>query len=195
MAAVVVKVGGSLLKAGRLDAVLDVIAAGRLPIVVVPGGGFFADAVRTAQAEMGFNDRLAHRLALLSMHQMAEVIVNRSARFQAGASLTAIEVILAAGRVPVLLPFDMMAEDPTLPQDWSVTSDGIAARLTELIGGDQVVLLKSADIDRAASLEALVLGGVVDPTYAEIVARAGISSHILGPGQMADLKAVVNARV
>ena len=71
----VVKLGGSLLgEPARLRAWLARLASGNLgPCLIVPGGGPFADAVRTAQAALGFDDRLAHRLALDAMGRMAEV--------------------------------------------------------------------------------------------------------------------------
>lgn len=71
----VVKLGGSLLAdPARLRAWLGRLAAGALgPCLIVPGGGPFADAVRNAQAALGFDDALAHRLALDAMGRMAEV--------------------------------------------------------------------------------------------------------------------------
>jgi hypothetical protein len=74
-APIVVKLGGSLLAdPARLRAWLAQLAAGALgPCLIVPGGGPFADAVRTAQAALGFDDALAHRLALDAMGRMAQV--------------------------------------------------------------------------------------------------------------------------
>src|SRR5437763_974004 len=65
----VIKLGGSHAFAPHLAHWLDAIGhcAGR--IVVVPGGGPFADAVRDAQPRMGFDDSAAHRMALLAMEQ------------------------------------------------------------------------------------------------------------------------------
>ena len=34
-------------------------------MIVVPGGGPFADAVRASQAEIGFDDAAAHEMAML----------------------------------------------------------------------------------------------------------------------------------
>ncbi|WP_245930562.1 uridylate kinase [Methylobacterium radiodurans] len=78
----VVKLGGSLLAdPERLRARLRRLAVGADgPCLIVPGGGPFADAVRTAQAALGFDDRLAHRLALDAMGQMAEVFLDLEPR-------------------------------------------------------------------------------------------------------------------
>ncbi|GJD57342.1 uridylate kinase [Methylobacterium dankookense] len=74
-APIVVKLGGSLLgEPARLRAWLARLTAGALgPCLIVPGGGPFADAVRNAQGALGFDDALAHRLALDAMGRMAEV--------------------------------------------------------------------------------------------------------------------------
>ena len=63
----VVKLGGSFAGSVELPAWLDALArcAGR--VVVVPGGGPFAEAVRAAQPKMRFDDHAAHRMAVLAM--------------------------------------------------------------------------------------------------------------------------------
>ena len=49
--ALVVKLGGSLSETGELKRWLALITRARRPLIVVPGGGAFADAVRRAPAE------------------------------------------------------------------------------------------------------------------------------------------------
>ena len=71
MKPLVVKIGGSLVETGRLREILAIVARAQRPTVIVPGGGPFADAVRNAQAEFGFSDEAAHRMAILAMHQTA----------------------------------------------------------------------------------------------------------------------------
>ena len=71
---VIVKLGGSVVRAPELSSWLDAIVAARRPIVVVAGGGALADEVRACQAELGFGDPAAHRMALLAMDQLAWAI-------------------------------------------------------------------------------------------------------------------------
>jgi len=68
---VVVKLGGSVVRSGRLTPWLDAMTAAEQPIVVVPGGGALADEVRSCQRQLGFGDPAAHRMALLAMDQLA----------------------------------------------------------------------------------------------------------------------------
>jgi 5-(aminomethyl)-3-furanmethanol phosphate kinase len=56
----IVKLGGSHAIGPHLKDWLAAIVAEAGSIAIVPGGGPFADAVRTAQASMGYDDRAAH---------------------------------------------------------------------------------------------------------------------------------------
>jgi 5-(aminomethyl)-3-furanmethanol phosphate kinase len=56
-----------------------------------------------------------------------------------------------------------------LPQDWSVTSDGLAAWLACRIAHSEVALIKSCAVPKGASPEHLVAAGIADPTFARIV--------------------------
>ena len=65
----IVKLGGSHATGPHLWDWLAAIAAEAGSIAIVPGGGPFADAVRSAQASIGFDDRAAHAMALMAMAQ------------------------------------------------------------------------------------------------------------------------------
>ena len=75
---IVIKLGGSLEQAKTLADGLTRIAqhysqqhSQQQAVVIVPGGGVFADTVRAAQHQWQFNDRIAHEMAILAMQQMA----------------------------------------------------------------------------------------------------------------------------
>ena len=75
----VVKVGGSLgarpRTLRRLMSTLAVLAR-RHPLVVVPGGGPFADQVRRADRRFGLGDSPAHWMAILAMDQYAHLLAS-----------------------------------------------------------------------------------------------------------------------
>jgi len=186
----VVKVGGSLAETGRLEAVLAIIAAARIPVVIVPGGGPFADTVRRLQGDMHFDDAIAHRLAMLAMEQMAECMVSKQAGLKVARSIDEISDAVMDGQIPVWAPLTMIGEDKTIAADWSATSDSLAGRLAELLE-TPLVLLKSVNVESGASADDLAGQGVVDPLFPEIVARAGLSWSIFGPGDDAALAALL----
>ena len=169
------------------------IGAARIPVVIVPGGGPFAESVRELQRAMHFNDAVAHRLAMLAMHQMAELMMSLQGGLEIAQSLDEISAVLRRDEVPVWVPLRMIADDVMIPAGWTATSDSLAARLAELLGGANLVLLKSVDVEKEASAEELARRDVVDPEFPTIVARAGLSWSIFGPGNDADFAAALEA--
>src|SRR5690606_15552356 len=126
----VIKVGGSLANDPGLPRLLetlaDLAAAGRR-LVVIPGGGPFADAVRAACAAHDPGPGAAHWMAILAMDQYAHLL----AACTPGAALVVepeeIAGVLAAGRTAVLAPYAWLRAADPLPHGWDVTSDSIAA--------------------------------------------------------------------
>jgi 5-(aminomethyl)-3-furanmethanol phosphate kinase len=79
------------------------------------------------------------------------------------------------------MPLQMCQSDPDIPTDWTITSDGLAARLAERMGGAKLVLLKSVDAEPTETAEDLSREGVVDEAFPGIVARGQIQWQIFGP--------------
>jgi aspartokinase-like uncharacterized kinase len=145
MVEIVVKVGGALLAHGdHFAAVLDTIdAAGHdRRLLVVPGGGPFADAVRDVDRRLHLADETAHWMAVLAMDQYAHLIVDRLAHGVLVADRDAIGAALDAGRVPVLAPFAWLRHLDPLPHSWDVTSDSIAGWVAAEVGARRLVLIK-----------------------------------------------------
>jgi aspartokinase-like uncharacterized kinase len=161
-------------------------------LAVVPGGGRFAEAVREEQRREGFSDRSAHRMAILAMHQMAELYFEMQPGLAAAETIEEIERTSGEGRVPVWLPYRMAAHEAGIPEDWSITSDGLAAWLAVRLRAD-VALVKSCPVDPVASASGLAESGVVDTAFAQFVDEAALTWHVLGPSQMAELSAILKA--
>ena len=158
----VIKVGGGLsAEPGALDAVGAALAlAGRRHrLVVVPGGGPFADAVRDFARHEPLSRDAAHWMAILAMDQYAQVLAERIP----GAALVdepdAIGAAAGGGGVAVLAPFRWLRRTDPLPHGWDVTSDSIAAVVAGALGAARLVLVKPAGAG-AAPAEA-----VVDPHF------------------------------
>jgi len=139
----VVKVGGGLTRVAGDDALRAVgaqisAAAARHPLLVVPGGGEFADTVRRYDDRVGLGPRAAHWMAILAMDQfgwaLAELIPGATRRTDLGP--------VRAGTASVLLPGAVLAERDPLPASWAVTSDSIAAWVSGAAGAGRLVLVK-----------------------------------------------------
>jgi 5-(aminomethyl)-3-furanmethanol phosphate kinase len=171
-----------------MTATLDLVLAANRPVIIVPGGGPFADSIRTLQPEMKLPVALAHRLALLAMHQMGLVIASHDARFMPCETLAEINDALEAQCIPVWLPFALQSNDDTLPADWTATSDALAARLAERLGGAPVALIKSCKVAPDATLADLAAQGITDPVFPTIVTRANLLWAVFGAGDKAEMR-------
>lgn len=145
----VVKIGGSLLREpARLAQATDALNArpATLRLVVVPGGGPFANAVRDVDRAIGLDDDAAHWMAVFGMHAMAELLHTRLHASALVETPDEIERTLNQGPLPILLPYRWLrTSDPLgagLPHSWDVTSDSIAAWVAGRLGARELILVK-----------------------------------------------------
>ena len=142
---IVVKVGGSLLELEgalpRACAVLSALAR-RERLLVVPGGGRFADAVRAADRAHGLDPSTAHWMAILAMDQCAHLLASHLDGGVLVEQPDAIAASLTSGHVPILAPYRWLREADPLPHSWDVTSDSIAAWVAGVLGVPRLVLIK-----------------------------------------------------
>ncbi|WP_343057334.1 uridylate kinase [Chthonobacter rhizosphaerae] len=189
---VVVKIGGSLAAdRSRLDQVIDALATASSRVVIVPGGGPFADAVRTAQGALGFSDRLAHGQALGAMSLFAEVLADLYRSLVMASTRGDVEAAHAAGKVPVFRMDRLMSGGGGIPEGWHVTSDSIAAWLAFELSAAGLVLVKSADGPHLAGAAALAADGLVDEAFPTFASRLTCPVRLVGPGALSRLADVV----
>lgn len=186
-----VKVGGSVLDAGRAAAVVAALPFDRRETVFLAGGGARADQVRAAQKRDGFDDATAHRFALEAMNDMADCLAAVAPHLAVVGSLDAVGDTLSAGLCPVIRPWPALSRDVLLPENWSATSDAIAARLAEIVG-TAVVLVKSVDTHVGQSASDLAEAGIVDSEFPRIVRRSFLKWAVLGPAEVSAVKPVVH---
>jgi 5-(aminomethyl)-3-furanmethanol phosphate kinase len=192
--AIVVKLGGSHALSKHLSAWLDALARGAGRVVVVPGGGPFADAVRAAQPHMGFDDRAAHRMALLAMEQYACALAGLRPPLVVAESAAAIRATLRAGGVPVWAPARMVLRAKEVPWSWDVTSDSLAAWLAGVLRAKRLLLVKSIETPQGPVRAAdLAERGVVDPAFPPFLGASGAQAYIAGPAEHAAFAAAIRA--
>ena len=124
------KIGGSLID--QVPGIARALLASPTPVLVIPGGGPFANLVRTLHAP----DNESHWMAILGMEQYGWYIASHGIGFSPDL------------RVPefpmVFLPYTLMQKEDPLPHHWDITSDTIAAWAAYRLGLD-LVILKSVD--------------------------------------------------
>jgi len=143
----VVKVGGGLLsRAGAFELVTEALTAFTRSrrVVIVPGGGPFADAVRQMFKRIKIGEDAAHWMAVLSMDQYAYALAARIGGAVIVHEEADIAATIAAGRLPVLAPYRWLEAADPLPHSWEVTSDSIAAWVAGALGARRLVLIKPA---------------------------------------------------
>jgi (4-(4-[2-(gamma-L-glutamylamino)ethyl]phenoxymethyl)furan-2-yl)methanamine synthase len=140
---VVLKVGGGLLAHPEaLSRVLAVVPCARGRVLVVPGGGPFAETVRDAYGRGEIDDETAHWMAILAMDQYAELLRSRVDGGVRVETLDEARAAAARGAVPILAPSRWLREADPLPHSWDVTSDSIAAWVAGEAGAREVILVK-----------------------------------------------------
>jgi aspartokinase-like uncharacterized kinase len=127
----VVKIGGSLLEYAA-DIVRVIHKFPRAPLLIVPGGGPFADQVRS----LTLPPDEAHWMAIAAMEQYGWYIAS------CGLGIT--ESLRTPSIPSIFLPYRTMRDRDPLPHTWEVTSDTIAAWTASVLDTD-LLLLKPVD--------------------------------------------------
>jgi 5-(aminomethyl)-3-furanmethanol phosphate kinase len=196
----VVKVGGGLAREagdGALRTLCRAIgdAGARHPLLVVPGGAAFADAVREHDSRFALRELTAHRMAILAMDQFGWLLSDLVPGAVPYTDLASARAAAARGETPILLPAALLAGDP-LPASWGVTSDSIAAWVASVGHVARLVLVKPVDglyrdwpadgpplarlsVGELAELRAAGLAAGVDEHLPEALRAAGVEAWVI----------------
>ncbi|WP_321897970.1 aspartate kinase [Paraburkholderia heleia] len=169
----VVKIGGSLSHEPTLRLWLtELCEVGGGRVVVVPGGGDFADKVRQYQSEWCFDDLAAHNMCLLAMAQYALLMQGVLPELVLATSEAKIRRALRDGHVAVWVPTALMRDTPDAMSNWDTTSDSLAAWLSTMLNAERLIVVKSCPLDGDTPLETLAAAGVVDRRFVDYVSEA-----------------------
>ena len=177
MSIAVYKVGGSLLRLPDLPARLRTLAGnGWGRPLLISGGGSTADVVRAWDRCHDLLPAAAHDLAILSLRLNDGLLCTLLPECRRVDSRPAAESCWKQGRLPVLdvrafLEIEQPASAISLPANWSVTSDAIAAWAAIHWPADRLVLLKSCPLPPSLSWEQAANQGLVDAYFPSLVSR------------------------
>jgi len=165
----IIKVGGSLIDHAPMIA--RTIWESKRNVLIIPGGGIFADLVRKWEV----SDSAAHFMAIAAMDQYGWFLssyglpVTTAPRFE--------------GHPVIFLPYqDLMRTDP-LAHSWDVTSDTISAYYAHVMGAP-LLILKSVDYIHTPDGDvSMVRPGIetndLDPAFISYVERHHLYGFIM----------------
>ena len=144
----VIKVGGSLAEDPErlieLGAKLSGLAK-NYELIVVPGGGIFADSVRDSDKRFSLSIGISHRMAILGMDQfgllLSQIIPNSCATLLLGDA----KQLSETEALPIFLPSRLMFKEDPLENTWDVTSDSITAYVADRLQAAKVILVTDVD--------------------------------------------------
>ena len=144
----VIKVGGSLSqypqKLKALCCTLSDISK-KHRLIIVPGGGEFADTVRDLDKRFALSVQASHKMAISAMDQygylLADLIGNSCLIDRFGNTQEALD----SGKLPIFLPSTYFARTDPLPNSWDVTSDSIAAHIAGQLEASKIILITDVD--------------------------------------------------
>jgi len=169
----VCKIGGSLGKLEVLRPLLKTLEALRAEhrLLVVPGGGSFADLVRIEATAFRLGETASHWMAILAMDQYGYLLAELGQQTRTVRTEAEIDEAVQDGDLPILLPSTLLLAADPLPHSWDVTSDTIAAYFAVFLGADLLVLLKDVD--------GVLTADPRDDSGAVLIPRVS-PSHLLG---------------
>jgi len=206
----VVKVGGSLAddpaSLASLCQELSVLAKAH-GILIVPGGGEFADTVREFDKTYSLSNTVAHKMAILAMDQYGFFLSDITPNSYVSHSLEEISNS-AKGTLPIFLPSKLMFREDPLEHSWDVTSDTIAAYIAGLLHAEKLILVtdvdgifsedpkKNVDAKLIEELSAKKLLGwnkrtSVDKTLPKILLKANLDCYVVNGGYPERIKMIL----
>jgi aspartokinase-like uncharacterized kinase len=182
-----VKIGGSLATNKRLSEWLELISASNQTIVIVPGGGAFADQVRDLQLQWKFSDAIAHRMAILAMHQYGLMLAGLSSQFDCLETVQDIKEQLYQTSTSIIwLPSHEELQQDQVVASWDVSADSLAAWLCAKLNADRLILIKAIDVSdhQDDSIELLQQANIVDRAFQQMMDDVYCPLTILGCDQL-----------
>jgi 5-(aminomethyl)-3-furanmethanol phosphate kinase len=144
----VVKVGGSLAQQPQKLRALCSKLSGlscKYALVVVPGGGEFADTVRQLDKRFTLSNQASHKMAVLGMDQYGWLLQDLIPKAVAANDLQETKDALGEGKLVVFLPAQLIQKEDPLENSWAVTSDSIALYIAHKLHAKRLVLATDVD--------------------------------------------------
>jgi hypothetical protein len=148
MSSAVLKVGGSLaLYPEKLRALCIRLSevSKKHKLIVVPGGGEFADVVRSLDKRFSLSCGTSHKMAILGMDQYGLLLSDLMPNSVVVRKLVEIKSSFEKEKLPIFLPSKLLFREDPLENSWDVTSDAIALYIANKLETPKVLLITDVD--------------------------------------------------
>lgn len=173
----IIKLGGSLFHTPELRQWLELLdsASQNEVVVIVPGGGPFADEVRHAQRLHRFSDSSAHHMALLAMAQFGLLIADLAPQSKAFYYPQQRDDLTPG--LHVWLPDRHLLDMADIPHSWDISSDSLALWLSQQLGADELMMIKRSTVV-SSRIQALIQHGVLDKGFTSLYHRQPVHTQL-----------------
>jgi len=174
----VIKLGGSLFDTPELRQWLQLLekTSQQEPVLIVPGGGPFADEVRHAQRLHGFSDHTAHHMAILAMAQFGLLLMDLAAKiepFYYSKPLSTFE-----NGLYVWLPDREILNAAELPHSWDISSDSLALWLSQQLNASELFIIKRTTVV-SSRIDSLIEQGILDDGFKALYQQRPVCTQLL----------------
>ncbi len=112
-------------------------------IIIIPGGGTYANFVRKIDEKISIGDELSHWMAIFAMNCNGIELSQKYNDIKFFDNLG--ELKKSNERIAIFLPYDFINQRDELPHIWDVTSDSITVYIAHHLGLKDCFLIKDID--------------------------------------------------
>ena len=191
-----IKIGGSLYDSPYLVEWLNVIDQySSTKIVIIPGGGPFANQVRRADEKYHLSPIHSHNMAVMAMQQYGTILASLCPNMKPANALNKIHEVWENSKVAIWEPYRMVSEECELDKTWDVTSDSLSVWLSSKLNLKKLLLIKSSDyVLEEKNITVLSNKNCIDSNFQTLANDANICAHVLHKTELNALKTLLESR-
>ncbi|CAB3290088.1 [5-(aminomethyl)furan-3-yl]methyl phosphate kinase [Methanocaldococcus lauensis] len=142
----IVKIGGSLTYDAKplLKTLKNYAKENNKNIVIIPGGGEFANVVRKIDKSLNLSNSLSHKLAIKCMDLIGE-IYSEIGNIKAYNTLFDLKREIKKEKIAILLPSKILISTDISEHSWDVTSDSLSLYIGNLLDVKEIIIATDVD--------------------------------------------------
>ncbi|ENN96420.1 aspartate/glutamate/uridylate kinase [Methanocaldococcus villosus KIN24-T80] len=139
----IIKIGGSLTY--YIKPLLESLKSyKREEIIIIPGGGKFADTLREIDKNLSLSPSISHKLAIKCMDILGEVFSDIGG-IKAYDNLFDLKREIKKERIAILLPSKLLLSTDISEHSWNVTSDSLTLYISKFLNVKNIIIATDVD--------------------------------------------------